>query len=155
MQSVPVRQHQHRHYKTLIILVLAMTGGMLFLFWVAEMAPVTPLRSQVPATEPWDRILVKAQDLSSPKGFCHIYIDEQGQPFKSRAWEERREQPGNDGAIVVVVGCESAEGRLTNSQAKALSRIIADLRARHRIRGDHVEVVTPSRLASSGDDGEF
>lgn len=154
MQSVPVRQHQHRHYKTLIVLVLAMTGGMLFLFWVAELAPVTPLRSQLPAAAPWDRILVKAQDLSSPKGFCHFYIDEQGQPFKSRAWEDKREEPGNDGAIVVIVGCESSDGRLTNPQATALSRVIADLRAQHRIRGDRVEVVHASRLASS-DSGEF
>lgn len=137
-------RHQHRHYKTLIVLVLSMTSGTLFLFWVGKLAPAKPLtalRGEVSAVERWDQILVQAQRAEDPEGFHHFKIDEAGRPTKSPAWDAGRHDERGSGAIHILVTCDSPDAQLTPLQGEQLARLIAILRAEHPIGRDRVQVL--------------
>jgi hypothetical protein len=149
MHSIPAR-HQHRHFKTLIVLVLAMTGGTLFLFWLGKLSPATPLRATT-----WNQILVRAHDSGTDRGFFHFRIDPQGQLYQSEAWQARQRASRGDGAIRIVVTRNSTEPRITQEQTMALSRLVADLSRRFRIASDRVHVDQTRRVASIPDRGEF
>lgn len=137
-------RHQHRHFKTLIVLVLSMTGGTYFLFWVGGLAPVTPLRGStglaVDAPSAWDRIQVQARPTGDREPFFHFRIDPTGRLLESRAWQAGQGSGRATGTIHILVSCSTTEARLTASQSSALVRLIADLRGRYGIAKDRVVI---------------
>lgn len=144
-------RHQHRHYKTLIALVLSMTGGTFFLLWVGRLTPVTPLRGQVAAAQRWNEITVRAESDHNPRGFFHLRIDEAGQLFQSSAWKIGQPDPDHPEAIHVLL--TSAAG-VTPAQTQTLSRTIADLRRQHGIASERVSVVADESRAQSANAGD-
>ncbi|MBN2560968.1 MAG: N-acetylmuramoyl-L-alanine amidase [Phycisphaerae bacterium] len=147
MPSTSAR-HQHRHYKTLIVLVLSMTSGTFLLFWVGKLSPVTPLTSLrgrtsapvAPAAKVWNEIAVRTQDADRPRGFFHYRIAETGRLFQSSAWKQATHDPHSAGTIQILITCKSPDVRLTTAQTRTLTRLIGDLRATHGIPKDHVRV---------------
>ncbi|MCG8408540.1 MAG: hypothetical protein MI923_25340 [Phycisphaerales bacterium] len=139
MPSGSVR-HQNRHFKTLIVLVLAMTSGTFLLFWVAQVAPVTPLKGKTLSTKAWTEISVRANAASAPRGFFHYRIDHTGRLFQSNAWTAGQHDRGHPGAIHVLLTCPDYDMRVSPSQAKTLSQIISKLRHDHAIASDKVQV---------------
>lgn len=133
-------RHQHRHYKTLIVLVMSMTGGTMFLFWIGQLAPVTPLRSSTPTARTWTQIAVRSQDAREQDGFHHFKIDEAGRPSVSEAWDQAKHDARGSGTVHILVTCESTEARLTTVQAEKLKRLIDILRTEHRIAPDRVRI---------------
>ena len=132
--------HQHRHFKTLIVLVLAMTSGTVLLFWVAQIAPITPLRGKTAATAAWTQIAVRAQPAEVSHGFYHYRIDATGRLFQSRAWLEGRHDRSTPGAVHVLLTCPDRSLRVSAAQGETLSRIIAELRGKHTIPEARVSV---------------
>jgi hypothetical protein len=139
-------RHQHRHFKTLIVLVLSMTGGTMFLFWVGGLAPVTPLRGKTVAAvdnrdaDNWSRISVRAQRSDQPLGFHHFRIDQQGRISEDPAWQTGQQDSRTPGTVHVVLSCDSTPDRVRPIQTKVLSRLIADLRAQYHIPKDQVRI---------------
>lgn len=140
-------RHQHRHFKTLIVLVLAMTGGTILLFWIAQLAPVTPLRASI---NPWSRISVRAQDDLGPRGFYHYRIDASGRLFQSRAWNNGESNPANPGTIHLLLTCPGSERRVTSAQAATLSHILSRLRSEHSISSGNVHVEATQGVVDRG-----
>jgi hypothetical protein len=139
-------RHQFRHYKTLIVLVVAMTGSTIFLYWLGRLAPVTPLRAKTPAA--WNQIVVRAAGPRTDEGFYHFKIDRQGRVSESSAWSAQRSAQNGEGAIHVVIACVSADSKLTPTQTKALSRTIDGLRKTYGIASDRVRVAPAPQVAS-------
>ncbi len=145
MPATTVR-HQHRHFKTLIVLVLSMTGGTMFLFWVGGLAPVTPLRGKtVAAVEnddagSWSRISVRAHRSDQTLGFHHFRIDQQGRISEHLAWRAGLQDTRSPGTVHVVLSCRSASRGVRPIQTKVLARLIADLRAQYHIPKDRVRI---------------
>ncbi len=135
---------QHRHYKTLILLVLSMTCGTFFLYWLAQLSPVTPLA----ATRLWNRIAVRAEPTSTPDGFYHLRIDDAGRLFQSDAWRDRRAHPGSPRTIHVLLTA-SLDGGATEAQARVLSHTLADLGQEFGITNDQVQVARSASFASA------
>jgi hypothetical protein len=133
-------RHRHRHYKTLIALVLSMTGGTLFLLWVGRLSPVIPLRGQVPAPQRWSEITVRAENDHNPRGFFHLRIDEAGQLYQSSAWKIGQPDPDHPETILVLLTSVDGAG-ISTAQTQTLSRTLADLRREHGISPDHVSVI--------------
>lgn len=146
-------RHQHRHYKTLIALVVSMTGGTFFLLWVGRLSPVTPLRGQVLATPRWTEIAVRAESDHNPRGFFHLRIDEAGRLFQSSAWKIGQPDPDHPESIHLLL--TSAEEGATAAQRQTLSRTIADLRQQHGIPSSGVSVISPEPRAQSAGAGEL
>lgn len=146
-------RHQHRHYKTLIALVVSMTGGTFVLLWVGKLSPVTPLRGQVPATPRWSEIAVRADSDHKPRGFFHLRIDEAGQLFQSSAWKIGQPDPDHPETIHLLL-TSSSEG-VTTAQKQTLSRTIADLRRQHAIPTNGVSVIRPGPPAQTADAGDL
>lgn len=138
--AVSTARHQHRHFKTLILLVLSMTGGTFLLFWIGGLAPVTPLRGERPTAKVWTRMAVRAEDARRSPGFFHFRIDGDGRRFQSNDWKAGREDTRNPGTIEVLVSSDLPQARLTPVQTKALARLIADLRGEFGIPKDRVRV---------------
>jgi membrane protein implicated in regulation of membrane protease activity len=138
-------RHQFRHFKTLIVLVLAMTGGTIFLYWVGRLAPVTPLRAKMPAA--WSQIVVRAADSRADQGFFHLQIDEQGHVNESSAWAGQRYAANSEGTIHVVVSSSTADGKLTKVQTDALSRTLNGLRKNFGIPTDRIRTVQSPQVA--------
>ncbi|MFQ5428837.1 MAG: hypothetical protein ACE5E1_00895 [Phycisphaerae bacterium] len=128
---------QHRHFKTLIVLVIAMTGGTFLLFWIARFAPITPLRASV---APWDRIMVRAEPARAPRGFFHYRIGPAGRLFQSQAWLEGLHERGSHGTIHILLTCEDRDLRVTPAQAKTLSSVLSKLRREYAIPTRRVAV---------------
>ncbi len=133
-------RHQHRHYKTLIALVVSMTGGTFFLLWVGRLSPVTPLRGKVPAPQRWSEIAVRAENDHNPRGFFHLRIDEAGQLYQSSAWKIGRPDPDHPETILVLLTSTDDAG-VTQVQTQTLSRTLADLRRQHGIPSERVSVI--------------
>jgi len=142
--------HQHRHFKTLIVLVLSMTIGTILLFWVAQIAPITPLRGKTAAAVTWTRVVVRAQPAETSHGFYHYRIDESGRLFQSHAWLEGRHDRNSPGAIYVLLTCPDLRLRVSPSQAETLSRIISELRDKHAIGEERVSVEAAQGVADRG-----
>jgi hypothetical protein len=147
MLATPVA-HRHRHYKTLALLVLSMTAGTSFLFWLGNLAPVTPLRGSAKAARPWTRIAVRAEAAAAGRGFFHYRIDENGRLFQSSAWKSGLHDPRRPGAILVLLTTGRHESRPTPLQQAALARLLDDLRDRHAISADQVRYDSSRALAS-------
>lgn len=138
-------RHQNRHFKTLILLVLSMTGGTFFLLWLGQLSPVTPLRSRTAAD--WNQIAVRTDSADTPQGFYHLRIDVNGQVFQSDAWKEGRAQAGRPGIINLVLSTSEPGAAATRVQAQTLQRTLADLTRRFGIAQDRIVVLrdwTPS-----------
>ena len=145
-------RHQHRHYKTLIALVVSMTGGTFFLLWVGRLSPVTPLRGQVISAPRWSGITVRTESDRNPRGFFHLRIDESGQLFQSSAWKIGQPDPDHPSAIHVLLTSEGAG--VTAAQTQTLSRTIADLRLQHGIASNDVSVIGRGSQAQTADAGD-
>ncbi len=138
MRARTVR-HQHRHFKTLIVLVLSMTGSTLLLFWVGGLAPVTPLRGKTPDPRVWRRLAVRAEQIPpATAGFFHFRISRTGELVPSRNWQMGQEDPRTPGTIQILLACRSPEKLLGPSQAKVLADLISRLRADYDIGPDQV-----------------
>ena len=147
-------RHQFRHYKTLIVLVVAMTGSTIFLYWLGRLAPVTPLRAKTPAA--WNQIVVRAVAPRADEGFYHFKIDQEGRVSESAAWDRQRYAQNSEGAIHLLVACAASDSRLTPTQSKALTRTIDGLRRTYGIAADRIRIAQPSQLASlTGDRVSF
>ena len=146
-------RHQFRHFKTLIVLVLAMTGGTIFLYWVGRLAPVTPLRAKTPAA--WSQILVRATDPQADQGFFHFRIDEQGHVDESNAWAGQRYAANSEGTIHLVVSCSAADGKLTTAQTNALTRTLTGLRKTFGIPTERIHTAQSPQVAGLGNALDF
>lgn len=144
-------RHQHRHYKTLILLVLSMTGGTFLLLWLAQFSPVTPLRGTSPGPASWKEILVRAETASDANGFYHLRIDGKGRLYRSDAWRYQQAHPEQPHTIQLLL-CEThATGRPTPAQQQTLSRVLAELSGQYEIPSNQVQVrAGTSLLASRG-----
>jgi len=139
MAGTRAKQQQHRHYKTLIVLVASMTAGTLMLYSLAQLSPrVTPLSSRTPGQ--WNRISIRALTSDAPRGFFHFRIDADGRLFQSRAWDAGQYERGTPGTVHVLLTCQRSDRRVTSSQADTLSRIISQLRRELSIESDNVTV---------------
>lgn len=139
--------HQHRHFKTLIVLVLAMTSGTILLFWVARIAPITPLRGKSAAAAAWTRIAVRAEPAELSHGFYHYRIDATGRLFQSHAWLEGRRERTSPETVHILLTCPDRSLRVSPAQAETLSRIISELRTRHAIPPTRVSVEAAQGVA--------
>ena len=151
-------RHQHRHYKTLIVLVLAMTGGTFLLFWVGKLAPVIPLRGNTQVAQSWDRIAVRSEPTDTVAGFYHLRIDGRGWLYQSSAWNTGRQDRNAPGTIQLVLTSDQPGGKITHAQGQALSHVIADLCKQYKIQPDRIAVSqspSPPRLAGMAENGDF
>jgi hypothetical protein len=137
----------HRHFKTLIALVLSMTGGTFFLFWLANLSPVIPLRARPNQAANWDRISVRTARPGDDRGFFHFRIDEQGHLFQTSAWKAGQASAGSPGVIHILLSSEGNSDRATTVQTTALSRAIADLCRQYGISENRIVV---NRSEASG-----
>src|SRR5262245_59066651 len=152
--QAPALAHKHRHYKTLILLVLSMTVGAFFLFWLGQMAPVTPLRGKAATTPNWSRIAVRTASVGQPElGFFHYRIDESGQLYQTAAWKHRMQNPTPQGAIEVLLTVTEPQGGISSAQEKALSRLLSTLRRKYSIPADQVRLSASQSLASASTAG--
>ncbi len=150
MAGVATR-NQHRHYKTLIVLVLAMTIGAFVLFWAARLSPVIPLSATREARVDWSRISVRAEALPVTRGFFHYRIDASGRLFESYAWKAGQSERNTPGTIHVLLTCTDESLQVSPEQARTLSQIISKLRQRHSVPADRVRV-EPTAARRTGDD---
>jgi len=139
---MPTVSVQQRHFKTLIALVLAMTGGTLLLFGVAKLTPVmhvAPLRADARAAKTWTQVVVRSAAADSPKGFFHWRIDEVGRLYQTDAWANGQDSSG-DGSIQVLISTSAPGGKITPKQSQQLTRLLADLQGQFGISKDRVRV---------------
>jgi hypothetical protein len=146
-------RNQHRHYKTLIVLVLAMTVGAFVLFWAARVSPVTPLRGTREASADWTRISVRAEAPAASRGFFHYRIDAAGRLFQSYAWKAGQGERNTPGTIHVLLTCPDERLQISPEQAGTLSQIISKLRHRHAVPADRVRV-EPTADRGAGEDAQ-
>jgi hypothetical protein len=133
---------QHRQFKTLIILVLAMTGGTFLLFGIARITPVThvtPLRAEATPPRTWTQVVVRSAATESDKGFFHWRIDEDGRLYQTDAWDKKSD-PSADGTIQVLISTDQARGGITSRQSRQLTRLLSDLQSQYGIAKDRVHV---------------
>ncbi len=149
--SAVAKRNQHRHYKTLIVLVFAMTVGAFVLFWAARFSPVIPLRGTREAGADWTRISVRAEALPVSRGFFHYRIDAAGRLFQSYAWKAGQGERNTPGTIHVLLTCPDERLEVSPEQAKTLSQIISKLRNRHGVPADRVRV-EPTADRTTGED---
>src|SRR5439155_10998344 len=116
--------HKHRHFKTLILLVISMTFGAFFLFWLGRLTPVVPLRGKAKPVVSWNGIAVRtAQADVANLGFFHYRIDAAGQLWQTSAWKAHAQDPKKPGTIEIVLNVrERAE--ISSSQERALAKLV-------------------------------
>lgn len=139
---MPAVAVQHRHFKTLLVLVLAMTGGTFLLFGVAKLAPVmhvAPLRAEALPARTWTQVVVRSATADVPKGFFHWRIDEVGRLYQTDAWANGQD-PSGDGTIQVLISTSAPGGGVTPKQTRQLTRLLADLQSQFDIAKDRVRV---------------
>lgn len=143
--------HKHRHYKTLILLVVSMTVGAFFLFWLGQMAPVTPLRGKAAVSDKWGRVVVRtAASTQADAGFFHYRIDEAGQLYQTAAWKNSMHDPRHADAIQIVVSLPSGDAGISRTQEKSLARLVSELRRKFSIPADQIRLAPEATLASAG-----
>ena len=146
-------RHQHRHYKTLIILVISTTSGTFFLFWADQLAPTqrpqTLQSLTASAASPWDGISVRTESALEP-GFFHFRIDGSGRLYKSNAWQTSRHDPRSEGVIQVVLTRSRVDQQPSRSQAKALARIVGHLQQKYGIPQSRIFAAPSSATAVAG-----
>ena len=151
MQAASIA-HKNRHYKTLILLVISMTVGAFFLFWLSKMTPVIPLRGKVATAPSWNKITVRtASTAQRERGFFHYRIDEDGQLFQTNAWKAGSQHPRQLGAIQVLVTVSDSDAGINVAEEKALTRLVSDLRQKYGISANQVRLEKSATLASGSD----
>ena len=142
-------RHHNRHYKTLILLVLSMTGGTFLLLWLAQFSPVTPLRGRTSGPAQWTEISVRAEASPDAGGFYHLRIDGDGRLFRSDAWRYQQPHPDNPSMIQILLSATRPDGRPLPAQQQTLSRVLAQLGRDHKIASERVTVRAGSTIARS------
>lgn len=142
-------RHQNRHYKTLILLVLSMTGGTFLLLWLAQFSPVTPLRGRTAGPGTWTEIAVRAESSANAAGFYHLRIDGEGRLFRSDAWRYQSAHPDDPSMIHILLSATRADGRPLPAQQQTLSRVLAQLGRDYKIPSERVVVRPGSTIASA------
>jgi hypothetical protein len=133
--------HRHRHFKTLMLLVVCMTVGAFFLFWLGQMTPVTPLRAKTLAAADWKQIAVRtAAPDAAPAGFFHLRIDEQGRLFQTNAWKAASHDPQRESEIQIVLTMKDNNTGISPAQERTLSRLIAGLRRDYAIAAEKIRL---------------
>lgn len=141
-------RHQNRHYKTLILLVLSMTGGTFLLLWLAQFSPVTPLRGRTAGAGAWTDIAVRAEASPSAAGFYHLRIDGDGRLFRSDAWRYQQGHPDDPAMIQILLSATQSDGRPLPAQQQTLSRVLAQLGRDYNIPSERVVVRQGSTVSS-------
>lgn len=139
-------RHQHRHFKTLILLVVSMTAGTFFLFWVDKITPAN--RRQVlrgrsaKNTASWSDITVRQERSAADAGFFHLQIDDSGRVFrKTDAWAAGPDDARSKGAIHVILTRRDPRVAPAQTQQNALRRVIQRLRSRFRIAESRIRPI--------------
>lgn len=146
MSSVAI-SHKHRHYKTLILLVVSMTAGTIFLFWLGNLSPVTPLRAGTRVAPRWTNIAVRPVQAGQEAGAFHLRIDDRGRTFQMQRWDEAWQAHRARGEIQIVLNLREGATSLTKPQRGALSRLLADLGRRHGISDQQVRLIAQAPAA--------
>lgn len=151
MQARSVIADKNRHYKTLILLVICMTVGAFFLFWLGQVTPVTPLRGKAKSAASWKQIMVRTASLadSGDKGFFHLRIDENGRLYQTNAWKAGAADPRRQGTIQVLLTVARPNESINAAQEKTLVHLISDLRREHNISVDKVLLDKSESVVSS------
>lgn len=149
--SASAVRHQYRHYRTLIVLVLAMTAGTVLLFWLARFSPVTPLRSTASSGRTWSQISVRAECVASSHGFFHYRIDENGRLFQSHAWQVGQAERSSPKTVQILLTCADRDAKISSAQTRMLSRLISQLCQEHGIPADRVFVEASRGVADRGE----
>ncbi len=144
-------RNQYRHYRTLIALVLAMSAGTTILFWLARFSPVTPLRSTAAGSRQWTQISVRAETDDASRGFFHYRIDDGGRLYQSYAWKAGQDERSSPRTIHILLTCLHADAKVTERQAKTLSKVISQLRDEFEIPADRVYVEAARGVAEKGE----
>ncbi|MBX3395142.1 MAG: N-acetylmuramoyl-L-alanine amidase [Phycisphaerae bacterium] len=144
-------RHKYRHYRTLAVLVFAMTGGTMLLFWLGQFAPVTPLRSTAASGRQWSQIAVRAESRAAARGFFHYRIDEAGQLYQSYAWKAGQYEQSSPKTVHILLTCPDAQARVTELQARTLGQLISRLRTDHAIAADRVFVDAAKGIVDRGE----
>jgi len=147
MSVVPLA-HKHRHYKTLVLLVLSMTFGTIFLFWIGNLSPVTPLRGTHVASV-WTDIAVRPVSPEQARGLYHLRIDEQGRVFRMQDWDSAWQARRSNGTIQIVLNVPGADRTISTAQRRALARLLADLSRRFQISDQRVSLAAAPSPAYS------
>lgn len=132
-------KHKNRHFKTLILLVVSMTGGAFLLFWVDQNTPThrpRTLRGLVPSG--WTDVAVRTVPAAGDHGFFHFRIASDGQWYQSSAWTQGRRDPNAASTIHVVLTKPGDNGRVNEVQQTALRQLVDQLRRQYHIAPDHV-----------------
>jgi len=144
--------HKHRHLKTLILLVISMTVGAFFLFWLGQMTPVTPLRGKSKVAASWNQISVRTSSAQAvDTGFFHLRIDEFGRLFQTNAWRAHTADPRKVGTIQVVLSLADTNAGISKTQERALARLIKDLRREFAISAEEIRLDRGPALVSTFD----
>lgn len=150
MAAAPCK-HKHRHFKTLILLVVSMTGGAFLLFWVDKNTPThrpRTLRGMV-ANHAWTDVAVRAVGAGEDHGFFHFRIAPDGQWYQSNAWTERRRDPKAESTIHVVLSRPVGSSRVSDAQQSALRQLVEQLRREYKISLDHVRPVATALVRTN------
>ncbi len=141
--------NKNRHFKTLILLVVSMTFGAFFLFWLGQMTPVTPLTARAKTSATFKDIAVRTTLAEArDKSFFHLRIDEQGRLFQTTAWKAKAHDPRRLGTIEVVLTLPDRDEGITAVQEKSLAKLLADLRKDFAIPTDNIRLDKSQALAS-------
>jgi len=150
MAAAPCK-HKHRHFKTLILLVVSMTSGAFLLFWVDQHTPThrpRTLRGMVPNSG-WTDVAVRTVSAADAHGFFHFRIAADGQWYQSSAWTQGRRDPKAESTIHVVLTKAAGASRVSDAQQSALRLLVEQLRRQYQIAPDHVRPVTQAVLVRS------
>src|SRR5262245_45638176 len=128
-------KHKHRHFKTLILLVVSMTGGAFLLFWVDQNTPThrpRTLRGLVPSSG-WTDVAVRTAPATGEHGFSHFRIAADGQWYQSSAWRRGQRAPTGESTIHVVLTKASGANQVSAAQQSALRLLVEQLRKQYQI----------------------
>ena len=142
MAAAPCK-HKHRHLKTLILLVVSMTGGAFLLFWVDQNTPThrpRTLRGLVPSSG-WTDVAVRTVPAAGEHGFFHFRIASDGQWYQSSAWTQGQRDPKAQSTIHVVLTKPAGASRVSDAQQSALRKLVEQLRRQYQIAPDHIRPV--------------
>ncbi|MBI5764040.1 MAG: N-acetylmuramoyl-L-alanine amidase [Planctomycetes bacterium] len=144
--------NKNRHFKTLILLVVSMTVGAFFLFWLGQMTPVTPLSARAKSAAPFKEIAVRTGMAETrDKSFFHLRIDEEGRLFQTTAWKAKAHDPRRLGTIQIVLTVSEQDEGISAAQQKCLARLLADLRKDFAIASSNIRLDKMPTLASHED----
>lgn len=151
MQAQSV-SNKNRHFKTLILLVVSMTFGAFFLFWLGQMTPVTPLSARAKSAATFKDIAVRTGMAESrDKSFFHLRIDEEGRLFQTTAWKAKAHDPRRLGTIQIVLTVSEQDEGITTAQEKCLAKLLSDLRNEFAIANSNIRLDRTPTLASHED----